>query len=183
MNYVYRLNLDLDFFSSKLNPEFISSEQYKLSDNPKFHQTGVKYFFNSETLFIKNIHWDQATYFQKTNGFRGSIHLDYSTGFWPGINIIFSGSTTMEYWHTDTLSDAEIYTHGGEYDAFRLKAFRTNKDPDFVYEMLPGVYLINASVPHRATGHGDRRLISLRSQENLNKTWDQMTALFQDLII
>lgn len=182
MDYVYKLDLNLNFFMDKLRSEFKNSELYELDDNPKFLQTNVSRFFNCDSIHLKGIDWEHAAYFQKINGYTGSIHVDYRTGFWPAINIICSGHTTMEYWHEETVVDAEIYTYGDVGDAFRLKAFKTDKAPDKIYQMPIGVYLINASVPHRATGHGGRRLISLRSMSNLEKTWSQMTELFQDII-
>jgi cell wall assembly regulator SMI1 len=85
----------------------------------------------------------------------------------------------MEYWlpeHT-IIMPSEVDDLGGK--VIKCKALTP---PDKIYDMPPGVYLINAWIPHRAFGYGQRYALSLRETKD-NSSWEEVVNKFSSLVL
>jgi hypothetical protein len=149
-----------------------------------------KNIVKEEFLKLKNIPWGGYRYFKKSNR-SGSIHSDANYEpitdpnkcIW-GINWIFDGSGLISYWDWKN-----VYRIGNTPGSQNLPKdgvvpkFFTNKLPDFSYANIKNkAYLVNATVPHRATGELNRKAFSLRPR-GVNYNWENIVELFSDLII
>ena len=88
----------------------------------------------------------------------------------------------LEYWlPEDIIFSVPETDETGNYKRIQCS---TTKLPYRTYNMLPGAYLVNASVPHRATGHHGRYAFSLRDDTKENvKTWNTVVDIFKDFIV
>lgn len=142
-----------------------------------------------EYLSWKNYQWDFINFFYKTNGFQGHIHIDGYGGLDPGslysphvqwgVNWIVGGTGTMEYWLP---KNVEITPVTPDDIGGNIVKCIPKTPPDKVYVTPPGVYLINADVPHRGTGFGCRHAFSLRDTKT-SMSWNEVVNTFTDLII
>ena len=155
--------------------------------NPKrqYNSYTASEVFKPEWLSFKNFKWDTALLFYKPPGFVGGIHTD-SRGNDPasahpwGINWIWGGSCTMGFWSTDNIGapTARIDPHG-----HHTYVYDNAPEPNEVVHMDPGVYLVNAALPHQPTSLGERYCFSLRSSSSYNIPWERVVELFQDYIL
>lgn len=185
--YVYKLNLP------NIDKVLKSLEEVEQLVSTNF--TGSKIFypdpaniFNSEWLNYKGLEWDYVSLFIRSGRQTSIIHRDdplSSNALHWGINWIWSEESVMEYWTDhESFQRAVIVDSGG---APTLK-MSTDKKADREYKMITGVYLINASVPHRVRNLSDEKriAISLRSKkfryQNPSATWQQIIDIFQSEI-
>lgn len=128
-----------------------------------------------EWLNWEGIEWNFVNFFYKPDRV-GMIHVD-GPGVW-GINWIYNGYGTMEYWRPEdvTILEAEY----DEVDSKRSECL-SDKPPIKVYSTMPGAYLTNAFTPHRASGRMGRYAFSLRCY-NTSITWDEAVLKFQHLM-
>ena len=186
VEYVYKLNFPL------LPDILLDSAKKSLfvgSTEPIHKMMVAKELIKPEWLTFNNIEFVGFDFFYKPN-FVGLIHSDEATELkeptapcvW-GINWIHNGSARMEYWTKEMLNpildepDSPEYRRPG-YHRIRCS---TNVGPIKVYDMTEGAYLVNASVPHRASGFGNRYAGSLRPK--IKKPWLEVVDNFKDYII
>lgn len=150
--------------------------------------------FKTEFLKYDNIKWSKAFVFKKTNGIPGELHMDnIKDNLVWGINWIYGGYGLMEYWDKDDFKITENdFIRRKKYQVF---TFTPTIKPRYVYFLPPGVYLVNSTKPHRATGFQNRYCVSYRSDMWSHKiekfksnkfhriVWEDVVELFQDKII
>jgi hypothetical protein len=129
-----------------------------------------------EWLTWEGIEWNFVNFFYKPNT-TGIIHID-GPEVW-GINWIHNGWGAMEYWLPEDVTVLEA-----EYDEIDSKRSEciTTKSPIKVYNTMPGAYLTNAAIPHRASGRLERYAFSLRCYDT-DITWKQAVAKFKHLML
>jgi hypothetical protein len=104
------------------------------------------------------------------------------------INFVVFGSSKMEYYLPSQLDKNIFVSDDPEYPQ---RNWTTTQEPYKSYEMEPGAYLLNITVPHKAVAHSERLLFSLRPKliphENYmywkSKSWDDIVKLFENHII
>jgi hypothetical protein len=135
-----------------------------------------------EYLLWRNHQWNIINFFYKTNGRQGHIHIDGYGGNvdhvqW-GVNWVVGGYGKMEYWLPENV---EITPAAPDDIGGSIVKCITKAPADKIYITPPGVYLINADVPHRATGFGCRYAFSLRDTRT-PMSWNEVVNSFADLI-
>lgn len=184
--FVYKLNLPplteilLDTAKEKL---FNAKHEAEHS-----HITDLKSYLKPEWLTFNGITWNIVSFFYKSN-YTGLIHIDeqvrahlpHERSSW-GINWIHGGSGILEYWLPEDIIFSPPETdETGDYKRIQCS---TNKPPYRTYNMSPGAYLVNASIPHRATGYEGRYAFSLRDNaEKTIKTWNTVVEMFSPYIV
>jgi hypothetical protein len=137
----------------------------------------------TEWLSFNNYNWNYILYFYKNNS-SGFIHFDGKEILQPdekavwGINWIYGNSGIMEYWRMEDIFPPMI-NHGDPNNRTICKSIRP---PFRTYHMSEGVYLVNASFPHNATGNAGRYAFSLRDN-TCRETWDTVVDKFKNYII
>lgn len=186
--YVYKLNLP------NIDKVLKSFEEVKNLVPTSF--TGSKIFypdpkdiFNSEWLNYKGLEWDYVSVFIRSGKETSIIHRDdphSSDSLHWGINWIWGEESVMDYWNDDDSFERKIIVDSGGAPTLKM---RTDRTPDKQYNMITGVYLINASIPHRVRNLSNEKRIalSLRSKKfrykNPNLYWKDLIDKFQDVIL
>lgn len=144
--------------------------------------------FKPEWLTYKNLEWDYVSLFVRSGEQQSILHRDNPNSpdslHW-GINWILGDNSIMEYWDEDKIIEEKIIYDSGGKTTVKITA---DQNPSKQYTMSTGVYLVNASVPHKVTNlTNERRIaISLRSKkfryENPAATWDKIIETFSDII-
>ena len=103
------------------------------------------------------------------------------------INFVLSGSGRMDYYLPSQL-DPNCFSDPD--DSYQQKNWTTNQQPYKSYEMTTGAYLVNVTIPHKATAYEKRLVISLRPNFSgeqgtklWGKSWDNIVKMFDDYII
>jgi hypothetical protein len=119
--------------------------------------------------------------FLKSNGTRGFLHRDSKddTKHPWGINWIVNGTGIMEYYDQSTLTIDETPITKGRYTRNYTSPRGIGLNPIARYELPPGVYLVNADVPHVPSGTDRRVAISVRSTKDYTMTWDEVCNQFE----
>ena len=173
LEFMYRLNLPpLDeILTDQGKAELLIGKDISL-----YSQHHPKDLIKPQWLNLEGVEWDFINFFYKPNKI-GMIHID-GPGVW-GINWIHNGWGAMEYWLPEDVTILEA-----EYDEIDSKRSEcnTNKSPIKIYNTLPGAYLTNAAMPHRASGRLGRYAFSLRCY-NTDITWDQAVIKFKHLMV
>jgi hypothetical protein len=184
--FVYKLNLPP---LTEILLDSAKTELFNAKNNAEHsHLEKLSYYLKPEWLTFNGITWNFVSFFYKSN-YTGLIHIDEQTRVhqlheranW-GINWIHGGSGIMEYW----LPEDIIFSIPQEDETGNYKRIQcsTTKAPYRTYNMSPGAYLVNASVPHRATGYTGRYAFSVRDNCEKNiMTWNAVVDLFKDHII
>lgn len=186
--FIYRLNLP------KL-PKVLKDDFDINKTIPKnFHGSKIYYYhpselFKNEWCNFLGYEWDYVSFFVRAGYAESCIHRDNPLSpdqlHW-GINWIHGEKTLMEYWNLDDIDKEGILVDTGGKETVFLKM---KSGPIKSYIMEPGVYLVNASAPHRAKnlGEGIRFAVSLRSKKIRNteefKTWDKVVEKFRFLFL
>ena len=186
--YVYKLNLpdiadvviSLDHIKNLVPQDFQGSqifypEPYKI--------------FKPEWLTYKNLEWDYCSLFIRSGNQQSVLHRDNPNSpdalHW-GINWILGDDSIMEYWDKDKITEEKIIYDSGGKTTVKITADQTSSKQ---YTMSTGVYLVNASVPHRVTNLTENRriAISLRSKkfryENPSVVWRDVVKLFSSDVV
>lgn len=185
MEYVYRLELPP---LSEIINDNMTRRISELGDKLVWESGPAENSIKEEYLNWNGIHWTHAALFYKPNKC-GDIHIDNDspafTTVW-GINWVADGEALMEYWSFNDVTDITESTDLKERSKLKglgkAREFRSTVPPIKSYKMPPGAYLVNAHLPHKAQGFGKRVVISLRSVESYNLTWDEVVSKFQHLI-
>jgi hypothetical protein len=152
-----------------------------------------------EYLNFNNINWDTIVSFPLDPGSDPQIHSDnYSNTIDDtlenpdiilfGINFVVFGSCRMDYYLPSQLSKDYVVANDPNYPQ---RNWTTTQEPYKSYEMEPGAYLINITVPHKATAYTDRLLFSLRPRLTphkyfeywQSKSWNDIVKLFENHIV
>ena len=182
MKYVYKLNLP------PLEEVFLDSAfRMFFSEIPKYRFVSYKYFkpadlFKEEFLNINGNEFDLSTVYIKKDR-AGEIHADTgkdaSVKTW-GINWVHGGTGMLEYW--DFLPEEKkiqpTQTSGLLYQIYDIDTPATHS-----YDMEPGcAYLVNAAIPHIASGVGNRFAVTLRSTKMFHLSWEEVVGQMKNLI-
>lgn len=137
-----------------------------------------------EFVDYRGLQWSHLIYFKKQN-ISGSIHIDNThlddgKTLW-GVNWVLDGHGIMEYWNQDAVTTVGVTAGSLNREEFGIvPKFVTTNPPNHRFILKKNhVYLINASVPHRAIGLGNRRLLSLRSH-HWHWSWHEVVQRFLD---
>lgn len=192
MEHVYKLNLPsvdqvfLESFKGFDDDDKTMNYQYR---------NDLENILRPEWCSFRNIKWDHLLYFKKSDS-EGRIHTDIkysllntSRGMnstpW-GITWVFEGDGLLEYWDFDQVIDSDV-TNGSDNNKNKgvVKTYTAKIPPAAQYRMLNNnCYLVCGKHPHRATGFGGRKVISLRSfYMTYDITWKEIVNTFQDLIV
>lgn len=181
---IYKLNLPpLD---QVLNPKF---DLYNLVP---VNFTGSKILYYHPREIVKEewcnflgYEWDYVSFFIRSGQQKSIIHRD--NPFTPndlhwGINWTFGARSLMEYWLPEDIQEEKIIKDSGNKETVLIS---TSSLPFKTYELDPGAYLVNASIPHRAINLDNslRFVVSLRSKQLRRtgefKTWDDVVEKFK----
>ena len=182
MEYCYKLNLP------SLNEVLIDFEKDIVSLNqsikPIYFSKKSDKMIKTNWLNFNNIPWCTVMVFYKPHGFIGRAHTDSINGAsaW-GINWISGGSGTIEFWDSNKILKPTIVTDSVGYKIEDYDKSVKDVPADKTYIQDQGVYLINGSGPHRATGFDNRVCVSLRSFANYHMTWSEVIEKFNKYII
>ena len=180
MEYVYKLNLPP--LNMILREDVV--DRYERSyDHPKFTTHDPSELLKPEFLSINGFEWDLAIDFYKPTNYTGIVHIDISdtTQCAWGINWIYNASGAINYWHSENISPTRLVpaAAGGK----PLWNYPTDIPYDISYHMEPGVYLVNASIPHQPVSFGSRHCISVRCTSSYNLLWENVVDKFSDYIL
>ena len=149
-------------------------------------------------LNFNNVEWKTVVYLPLDVNIVTHIHSDNSGDtidsnlenpkfIWFAINFVVSGSGRMDYYLPSQL-DPDSFSD--PTDPYQQKNWTTKQQPYKSYEMTTGAYLVNATVPHRASAYSKRLVISLRpnftgEQGSLLwfKSWEDIVKMFDNYII
>jgi hypothetical protein len=166
---------------------------------PKFLK--VEELLKEEYLNYNNINWGVFVTFLLDKKVKAQIHsdnrslnddipddLENPTMTLFAINFVVTGSCRMDYYLPSQLDKDCFFEPDSEYPQ---RNWATTQEPYKSYEMEPGAYLLNITVPHKAVAHSDRLLLSLRPSLNphenfvywKSKSWDDIVKLFENHII
>ena len=183
-DFIYKLNLpSIENIVDQLKFSMLVES---LSNYSSYHKVvPSSSIIKSEWLTLQGIEFDSLSIFVKNN-VRGIIHSDdrerlkdiTECPVWA-INWIYNGKCTLEFWEKNNIlgTSSDLDTVGSYHTLCH-----TIKPPDKIYHLEDfSPYLVNASIPHRATGIGHRYTFSLRPTQ-FNLTWPQVVNNFKDLI-
>lgn len=185
VDYVYKLNLP------NINEVVLSLDNIKNLVPGDFRGSQIFYpvpreIFKPEWLTYKNLEWDYCSLFIRSGKQQSVLHRDNpnspDTLHW-GINWVLGNDSIMEYWNKDKIIEEKIIYDSGGKTTVKITADQASSKQ---YAMSTGVYLVNASVPHRVTNFTDenRIAISLRSKkyryENPSVVWRDVVSMFNN---
>ena len=177
-------------FVYKLNLPVLSEILVDSAKNSLFNETNhlvIRFltteWIKSEWLTFNNYNWDRILYFYKDNS-SGVIHIDgkdikhqpHHPCVW-GINWISGNNGIMEYWLVEDIFPLSNQPN----DNVDRIIYTSIKKPYRTYHMTEGAYLVNASLPHKATGQSGRYAFSLRDSK-CRETWDTVINNFKSYI-
>lgn len=187
IEYVYKLNLpaidqvllSLDEINDLVPRDLVGS---------RIFYPHPKDVFKPEWLTYKNLVWDYVSIFIRSGKETSILHRDdpHSASLHWGINWILSDNSVMQYWKDDSNFEKRIIKDIGGSSTLKMY---TDQPADVEYKMTTGVYLINASVPHKVINYSDNKRIalSLRSKkfryENPEITWEKIIEMFKNEIV
>jgi hypothetical protein len=146
---------------------------------------------------FNDIEWHKVLAFPLTKESKSFIHSDNWADTRPlgsppitlwAINFVIEGVGNQSYWLPEQL-DHEPFT---DADSGYQVNYSTNELPYKSYDMPPGAYLVNITVPHMGKALSDERLVvSVRPKLNIhslneywtNKSWDDIVNLFDKYIV
>ena len=154
------------------------------SDEFKYKSVLAKSIIKPECLNINGFTFHEALLFYKTNGSLGRIHrdtVDPSKTIW-GINWVYGGFGTLEYWDESDLISEDVNERIDE-QGYPIVHYKSLVPARKKYMMSsPNAYLVNATQIHRPVGWGSRWAISLRTGTG-NISWEDLVERFKDLIV
>ena len=187
--YVYKLNLP-PVADILLDPKILFTNDQ--SEHPTIYPD-IENHVRPEWINFNNETFKYLLLFYKPD-LVGRLHIDEfeklrrpeEPCLW-GINWVHNGSRLVEFWNVDELVPNEDNYNCSIRDfAKKLNTVELSTvQPCRSYTTESGsAYLINASVPHRATGSGLGYVVSLRADyRTVNKTWPLVVDQFKQYII
>ena len=184
MEYVYKLNLKSaeEIVKSVVELEHLDNDKYDRSSPFGFiTYPDPNQILKPEYRHYLNFYWNQATLNYKGPKNQGSLHKDNWRDprqlIWA-VNWVWGDDSIIEYWENDLIKESKITPDGG--GSYRIQAY-TDREPTKIYSMPTGVYLLNASVYHRATniGNNTRFALSLRCIPNMFNSWEAIVNHFE----
>ena len=176
--------LNLPPFEEIMLPTFKGFDDDHLKSN-YLNITNLSDIIKPEYLTIAGLEWKYMNYFKKSN-YTGSIHSDSNT---PDqtifcINWVTDGDGSMDFWDESVIIKSGVTPGSYNVPTFGIAPrYYALVPPDKSYEMNKNTaYLVNASIPHRAIGFGNRKCYSMRTH-NTHLKWDDVVKLFDQYII
>jgi hypothetical protein len=152
--------------------------------NFKYKTVTADSIIKPECLEINGFKFNRALLFHKANGDLGIIHKDSANPkntVW-GINWVYSGFGTLEFWDESDLVNANSEAKIDEEGNY-VRHYEANVPARKKYMMYaPCAYLVNATQIHRPVGWGSRWAISLRTGI-VDISWEDLVEKFKDLIV
>lgn len=180
-DYIYPLDLPSieDVMLKSMQPKLLQTAKSGLFD--QYSTTDV---FESSFVKWKNIHWNEVYHFFKNDGWTGPVHSDVGDHMYNcwAINWVHGGNGTMEYWEPHHAGPAQLSKNTYGYD---VRYYEPTHPATRKYSMSPGVYLVDTTMPHRASGW-NRHVFSLRCtihDYQVSHPWNKMIDIFGDIII
>lgn len=165
--------------------EGIDDKLFHLNHENHYIKMNPEDVFKPEFLTFKNFKWIVVLIFLLKSNTSGPVHMDNTDPKkftdW-GINWIYKGYGIMEYWNLNNLKSEDTKYVVDRKQGPPLFHYTPTTPPDARYILKPGVYLVNASTPHRATGIQDRYCVSYRSNTR-TVPWCDIIDMFKDVII
>jgi hypothetical protein len=150
-------------------------------------------YLNFNTIEWKNIvclplDVNATTYIHSDNsGDTIDSNLENPKLIWFAINFVILGTGRMDYYLPSQLEPDFFHD---PTDSYKQKNWNTKQQPHKSYNMSSGAYLVNATLPHRASAYEKRLVISLRpnfmgEQGRLlwSKSWEDIVKMFDNYII
>lgn len=194
MELCYKLNIP--DFREMLKDEYVSHLTYD-----KMCRLGnvnsCQNLFKEEYHNFNNIEWYRLMLFPIVKGREKSfIHsdnwavdpIDKPSLTLFAINFVIAGDSNQSYWLPSQL-DPTPFTDESSGDQLN---YHSNESPYKSYDMPPGAYLVNVTVPHCGIAKSNERLLaSLRPRLNVpslheywrTKTWEDIVNLFDKYIM
>lgn len=178
---VYKLNLPP---LEECILEGVREHYFKENNEAHYIKVDPVGFFKPDILSLKNLSWNTILIFLRKSARPGPPHTDNVNPehitTW-GINWIYNGFGTMEYWDPRDYSSSErkYVLDQQDFPTFHVEP---KTPPKLKYLMRPGAYLVNTSMIHRPIGFQNRYCVSLRST-TYQTPWYEIVKLFDDIII
>ena len=147
-------------------------------------------YIDLDKIKFLDFKWKSYRYFKKSKN-SGSIHSDatWDIEIYPkkcvwGINWVFGGDGKIDFWETKSTKQIG-FTRGADNNSNLGIApkFIPLKMADYSYDTLKdNVYLVNATLPHKATGNLNRQVFSLRT-DLFDIPWEDIIKIFSKYII
>ena len=188
MEYVYKLDLP-DIEEVLISYNNITSLTDKEFVGSKIFYPEPSNIFKSEWLSYKNLSWDYCSLFVRSGNQSSIIHRDNpfnSLSLHWGINWVYGKDSCIEFWEESDIISEKIIKDAGGKETILLEI---DLPPRKTYSMNKGVYLINASKPHRIRNFSQdfRVALSLRSKkfrfENPETNWKDIVEMFENEIV
>jgi hypothetical protein len=187
IEFLYKLNLP-DLKEVLISPDILKQFIPNNLQGSKIFYPEPAEIFKSEWLNFKGYTWDYCSLFVRSGNQNSIIHRD--NPFSPnslhwGINWVLGKDSFMDYWNTSQIRKEEIIVDSGGEKTVILEI---NEPPIKSYLTENGVYLVNASAPHRVRNEsGELRVaISLRSKtlrmSKIFTQWDEVVNDFETII-
>jgi hypothetical protein len=178
---IYKLNLPP---LEKCILDGVVDQYFKKNNDAHYIKVNPVKVFIPQILSLKNLHWNTLLIFLRKSATPGPPHTDNvdpeNITTW-GINWIYNGFGTMEYWDPKdySLLERKFVMDQQDFPTFHIEP---KTSPDLKYLLKPGAYLVNTSMIHRPTGFQNRYCVSLRSS-TYQIPWSSVVELFDDMII
>lgn len=172
-------------YKLKLPPlsEILIDPSLILTDRIPRKAIHAKDIVKPEWLYWNKMYWNHCVYFFRSFGLedRSNIHIDNGNKNFTvwGINWVNNGYGTMEYWRANQIEFVENFVL---QDSTPILRCMTTQPAYKTYNMYPGAYLINSTLPHRATGYNNRFVLSLRSSVSYKLSWTEVVNKFENYI-
>ena len=161
----------------------------------------AKDVIREEYLNFNNINWDHIVSFPLDPESNPQIHsdnwslsedmsddLENPSIILFAINFVVTGSNRMDYYLPSQLDKNYFVSSPPNYPQ---RNWTTTQEPYKSYKMEPGAYLLNITVPHKATAYTERLLYSLRPKRTphsyfeywQSKSWDDIVKIFENYIV
>ncbi len=199
MELLYKLNIPV--FESIIRDDWKHNIVWGTKFNPP-PVIPVENVIKEEFLKFNGIHWRTIVRFPlDSNCVPSYIHSDNCVDSIDknlenpkiilfAINYLITGTGRMDYYLPSQLN-SEPFFDPLEVDPYQQKNWTTEQKPYKSYEMIPGAYLVNVTIPHRAIAYSERLVCSMRpditaGEHNAywqTKSWEDIVKMFDNYII
>ena len=178
LDFVYKLDLP------PLDEILLDHPSKLIATGKPFKMYKPDQVLNPHWLNWDSFTWTSISVFFKPDHTTGTIHTDTITDetLW-GINWIWNGSSIMEYWLKSSLPTPITISDCYDNKTFKYTDNFGTLSHDKIYHLSPGAYLVNASMPHRATGTEQRYAVSLRDSRTFSMSWNSVIEKFNPYIV
>jgi hypothetical protein len=179
IEYIYKLNFP--DIKEMLLPHRYEEMFEATSESSRFLSCGnPNSYLKEEYLTFKQYRWNTSLLFYKSKGTSGDLHTDLPAASWA-INYVNSGIGIVKYYDTDKIGPGSVLPD--KLGNYRLAWPTPTTAPMKVYTMTSGMHLMRVDVPHIATGYANRYVLSIRSIDHQQESWDTVVSNFREYFI